>query len=165
MKDMEAPPLAATPSRRRVLQAAVMLTGTVLLCSGCATFSSGEREAQREIRRMLVTAYDPGPKSTGWEYRFLDFFFTPVYAYGPNKGKVKEVGVTSSGKKAKKGTIAADVRLYPYGTQMYVPDYGWGEVQDMGSAIRGNHIDVFFPKEKDAIAWGRKYLDVTIIRK
>jgi 3D (Asp-Asp-Asp) domain-containing protein len=38
-------------------------------------------------------------------------------------------------------------------------------VQDTGSAIRGEHIDVFFPKEKDAMAWGRKYLDVTIIRK
>jgi 3D (Asp-Asp-Asp) domain-containing protein len=59
--------------------------------------------------------------STGWEYRFLDFFFTPVYAFGPGKGKVKGVGVTSSGKKAKKGTIAADVRLFPYGTQMHVP--------------------------------------------
>jgi hypothetical protein len=104
--------LAVTPSRQRKLQVAAMLAGTVLLISGCATLSPGEREAKRETRRMLVTAYDAGPKSTGWEYRFLDFFFTPVYAYGPNKGKVKEVGVTSSGKKAKKGTIAADVRLF-----------------------------------------------------
>ncbi|HET6490306.1 MAG TPA: 3D domain-containing protein [Syntrophales bacterium] len=156
--------MAVTPSRRRGLQAAVMLIGITLLISGCATLSSGEK-ADRETRRMLVTAYDPGPKSTGWEYRFLDFFFTPVYAYGPHKGKVKEVGMTSSGKKAKKGTIAADIRRYPYGTQMHVPGYGWGEVQDTGSAIKGDHIDVFFPKEKDAIAWGRKYLDVTIIRR
>jgi 3D (Asp-Asp-Asp) domain-containing protein len=157
--------LGATPSRRRALRAAVLLVGAVLLIGGCATLSPGEREQKRETRRMPVTAYDAGPKSTGWEYRFLDFFFTPVYAYGPNKGKVKEVGVTSSGKKAKKGTIAADLRLYPYETRMYVPGYGWGEVQDTGSAIRGDRIDVFFPKEKDAIAWGRKYLDVTIIRK
>jgi 3D (Asp-Asp-Asp) domain-containing protein len=142
-----------------------LLIGAVLLIGGCATLSPGEREKRRETRRMLVTAYDAGPKSTGWEYRFLDFFFTPVYAYGPNKGKVKEVGVTSSGKKAKKGTIAADLRLYPYGTRMHVPGYGWGEVQDTGSATRGDHIDVFFPKEKDALAWGRKYLDVTIVWK
>ncbi len=74
-------------------------------------------------------------------------------------------GMTSSGSKARKGTIAADVSLFPYGTQMYVPGYGWGEVQDTGSAIRGNHIDVFIPEEKDAIAWGRKFLDVTVIRK
>jgi 3D (Asp-Asp-Asp) domain-containing protein len=131
--------LVVTPSRQRELQVAAILAGTVLLISGCATLSPGEREAKRETQRMLVTAYDAGPK-------------------------VKEMGVTSSGKKAKKGTIAADVRLFPYGTQMYVPDYGWGEAQDMGSAIRGNHVDVFFPKEKDAIAWGRKYLDVTVIR-
>jgi 3D (Asp-Asp-Asp) domain-containing protein len=158
-------PVTAAPTRRRMLRATVMLAGTILLISGCATLSTGDRKEKRETRRMLVTAYDPGPKSTGWEYRFLDFFFTPVYAYGPSKGKVKEAGVTSSGKKAKKGTIAADIRLYPYGTQMYVPGYGWGEVQDAGSAIKGDRIDVFFPKEKDAIAWGRQYLDVTIIRK
>jgi 3D (Asp-Asp-Asp) domain-containing protein len=132
--------LVATPSRRRKLQVVAILAGTVLLISGCATLSPGEREAKRETRRMLVTAYDAGPK-------------------------VKEAGVTSSGKKAKKGTIAADIRLFPYGTQMYVPGYGWGEVQDTGSAIKGDCIDVFFPKEKDAIAWGRQYLNVTIIRK
>lgn len=81
--------MAVTPSRRRTLHAAAILAGTVLLFSGCATLSNGDREGKRETRRMLVTAYDPGPKSTGWEYRFLDFFFTPVYAYGPNKGKAK----------------------------------------------------------------------------
>ncbi len=124
----------ATISRRRILQAAVMLAGSLLLFSGCATLPKEEREEKGETRNMLVTAYDHG-------------------------------GMTSSGNKARKGTIAADVSLFPYGTQMYVPGYGWGEVQDTGSAIRENHIDVFFPEKKDAIEWGRKYLDVTIIRK
>jgi 3D (Asp-Asp-Asp) domain-containing protein len=88
----------------------------------------------------------------------------PVYAYGSQEGERKKVGLTSSGTKAKKGTIAADISRYPYGTRMYIPGYGWGEVQDIGTAIKGEHIDIFFPDSDDAKKWGRKYLDVIIIK-
>jgi 3D (Asp-Asp-Asp) domain-containing protein len=113
---------------------------------------------------MLVTAYDDGKKSTGWKYKYGCCLLPPVYAYGPHEGKRKKVGITASGVRAKKGTIAADISRYPYGTKMYVPGYGWGEVQDIGSAIKGDHIDVFFQSNKDAMHWGRKYLDVKIIK-
>lgn len=113
---------------------------------------------------MLVTAYDAGQESTGWKRKYGCCLMPPVYAYGPNKGKPKKVGITASGTKAGKGTIAADIRRYPYGTKMHVPGYGWGTVEDRGSAIVGDHIDVFFPDHDDAMAWGKKYLDVTIIK-
>lgn len=134
----------------------------VFVC-GCSTLPrSGEK---KEItRKMLVTAYDAGQKSTGWKYKYGCCLLPPVYAYGPQEGKRKKVGVTSSGVKAKKGTIAADISRYPYGTKMYVPGYGWGEVQDIGSAIKGEHIDIFFPDIDDAKAWGRQSLRVTIIK-
>lgn len=134
-----------------------------LIFAGCATVSTGPEK--KEVRRMLVTAYDAGQKSTGWKYKWGCCLLPPVYAYGPNEGKRKQVGICSDGTKAEKGTIAADLSRYPYGTRMHVPGYGWGEVHDKGSAIKGNHIDVFFPSEEEARAWGRKYLDVTIIRK
>jgi 3D (Asp-Asp-Asp) domain-containing protein len=132
----------------------------IILVSGCATIP--REYGKTETRKMLVTAYDAGQKSTGWKRKYGCFLMPPVYAYGPHEGERKKVGITSDGTKAKKGTIAADISRYPYGTKMYVPDYGWGEVHDKGSAIKGDHIDIFFPDEKDAKAWGRKYLDVTI---
>jgi 3D (Asp-Asp-Asp) domain-containing protein len=113
---------------------------------------------------MLVTADDADQKSTGWKYKYGCCLLPPVYAYGPQEGMPKTVGITSSGAKAKKGTIAADVSRYPYGTKMYVPGYGWGEVQDSGSAIKGEHIDIFFPDSDDAKAWGKKYLNIQIIK-
>jgi len=113
---------------------------------------------------MLVTAYDAGKESCGWKRKYGCCLGPPVYAYGPNKGKRKKVGITSDGTKAKKGTIAADISIYPYSTRMYVPGYGWGEVHDTGRAIKGDHIDVFFKDRDDAIDWGRKYLNVTIVR-
>ena len=65
-------------------------------------------------------------------------------ASGPNKGKRKRVGITSSGTRARKGTIAADTKYYPYGTVMIIPGYGKGVVEDIGGAIKGpNRLDVF----------------------
>ncbi len=61
------------------------------------------------------------------------------------------------------GTIAADTRYYPFGTRMYVPGYGWGRVEDRGSAIKGkSRIDLYFSSHSDALAWGRRRVRVII---
>ena len=71
------------------------------------------------------------------------------------KGKPKKVGITASGVKARRGTIAADTKVFPFGTIIYIPGYGYGRVEDRGGAIHGNHIDLFFPRHSEAIRWGR----------
>lgn len=61
------------------------------------------------------------------------------------------------------GTIAADTRHYPFGTEMYVPGYGWGVVEDRGGAIKGpTRIDLFYEDHDDALHWGRKTVVVEI---
>lgn len=61
------------------------------------------------------------------------------------------------------GTIAADTEFYPIGTVMYVPGYGWGTVQDRGSAIKGpNRIDVFMKSHSEALEWGRREVKVVV---
>jgi 3D (Asp-Asp-Asp) domain-containing protein len=85
---------------------------------------------------MAVTGYDNGYESTG-----------------KNPGD-PGYGITSSGKTAGPGTIAAP-KTYPYGTGMYVPGYGCGNVQDRGGAIKGAHIDLWFSTKQAAINWGR----------
>ena len=64
-----------------------------------------------------------------------------------------------------KGTIAADTKYYPFGTKMYVPGYGWGVVEDRGSAIKGpTRIDLYFDSHSDALEWGRRKVKVEIYR-
>jgi 3D (Asp-Asp-Asp) domain-containing protein len=64
------------------------------------------------------------------------------------------------------GTIAADTDDYPFGTRMYVPGYGWGSVQDRGSAIQGpQRIDLYMWSHGRALKWGRKNLQVTIVKR
>ena len=52
------------------------------------------------------------------------------------------------------GTIAADPSIYPYGTVMHVPGYGYGRVEDTGGAIKGKHIDLYRPNHWFARLWG-----------
>ncbi|MFB3926210.1 MAG: 3D domain-containing protein [Syntrophales bacterium] len=157
-------PSSVTRYRPHALPLALVFLLSSILLNACSTLPKA-KGPRKEVRKMLVTAYDAGQKSTGWKYKYGCLLLPPVYAYGPNEGKRKQVGVTSDGTKARKGTIAADITRYPYGTRMYIPGYGWGEVHDTGSAIKGDHIDIFFPSNKDCMAWGKRYLDVIIERK
>ena len=62
-----------------------------------------------------------------------------------------------------KGSIAADTDHYPFGTEIYVPGYGWGVVEDRGGAIKGpNRLDLYYSTHKRAMAWGRKKVEVEI---
>jgi 3D (Asp-Asp-Asp) domain-containing protein len=134
-----------------------LLAAALIVClvGGCAHY---------QPKQMIVTAYSSDKHSTNWK-RGKVLFWRKYVAHGPNKGERKKVGVTSSGSKAKKGTIAADIRYYPYGTKMIVPGYGEGVVQDTGSAIKGpNRIDVFFRSRHDALRWGRQKLTVKVRR-
>jgi 3D (Asp-Asp-Asp) domain-containing protein len=85
-----------------------------------------------------------------------------VIASGPNKGKPKAVGITASGTRAQRGTVAADTRLYPFGTIVRVPGYGWGRVEDRGGDIKGQKLDLFFDSHGEALEWGRQRLPVEV---
>ena len=42
--------------------------------------------------------------------------------------------------------------------------YGYGRVEDKGSAIQGEKFDLFFKKHKQALQWGRKKQPVQVYR-
>ena len=63
------------------------------------------------------------------------------------------------------GTLAADTAYYPFGTRMKIPGYGWGVVEDRGSAITGpRRIDLFFSSHRKALRWGRQDIETRIQR-
>eukprot|EP00897_Mesotaenium_endlicherianum_P002385 jgi/Mesen1/2174/ME000152S01251 len=65
---------------------------------------------------------------------------------------------------ARPGTIAADTRFYPFGTKMYIPGYGWGVVEDRGSAIKGpTRVDLYHHSHHNALQWGRRTTKVLVI--
>lgn len=52
--------------------------------------------------------------------------------------------------------IAVDPTVIPLGTKVYVDGYGYAIAGDIGSAIKGYKIDVFFPDKLTAYRWGRR---------
>jgi 3D (Asp-Asp-Asp) domain-containing protein len=135
----------------------------LFLFAGCASIRPPRGVPERTVT-MEATGYCDCGQCCGWERVWWAPWRT-VYSSGPNAGKPKQVGVTASGTKAHTGTIAADRRYYPFGTIMYVPGYGYGRVEDTGSAIQGPaRIDLFYGSHRQALEWGRRRVPVKIWR-
>jgi len=117
------------------------------------------READAQVYRVEVTGYCACGVCCGWKRNWRG---VPVVAAGPQKGQRKQIGVTASGVKAQRGTIAADTSLFPFDTIMYVPGYGYGVVEDRGGAIKGRKIDLYFDTHTQALEWGRQHKNVKV---
>ncbi len=171
------PKAPVLPADRRCLLLFAGLAALLLL-SACA--------GRGKTIRIETTAYCGCSKCCGWErgsWKFLKLDFWNRYvSKGRNRGR-KYSGLTSSGTKPhepnpglfkrpwyilfpwlwfpRDGTLAADTRYYPFGTRFYIPGYGYGVVEDHGSAIKGpRRLDLFFNSHEQAREWGRKILDV-----
>ena len=71
---------------------------------------------------------------------------------------------TSTGAKPKLGVIAVNTYYIPYGTEIYVPGYGYGVAKDTGAFRKYkradgtpvNQLDLWMNTEKEGRRWGRK---------
>ncbi|GIO38589.1 hypothetical protein J41TS12_34500 [Paenibacillus antibioticophila] len=120
--------------------------------STVATVANESAKAAKKVK-VIATGYTAGYESTGKH---------------PNH---PQYGITYSGVKVRRdkdtiSTIAADLKVFPIGTVLYIPGYGYGIVADKGSAIKGNKIDLYFKTTKQVFKeWGKKEVEVQIIRK
>ena len=71
-------------------------------------------------------------------------------------------GYTASGLPVGWGIVAVDPRVIPLGTHMFIPGYGDAVAADVGSAILGNKIDLWFPTIDQARFWGRQTVTITL---
>jgi 3D (Asp-Asp-Asp) domain-containing protein len=91
-----------------------------------------------------------------------------IESTGKSKGH-PEYGITYSGVKVKRdlfSTVAADLNVFPIGTILFVPGYGYGVVADKGGAIKGNELDLYYETVEDVYnKWGKKQVDVYVVQK
>ncbi len=71
---------------------------------------------------------------------------------------------TATGAAPGPGTVAVDPRVIPLGTRLYIEGYGYGTAMDTGGRIVGNRIDVFFNSRQQAVQWGRRTVNVYILK-
>jgi 3D (Asp-Asp-Asp) domain-containing protein len=73
-------------------------------------------------------------------------------------------GKTAIGLPVGRGVVAVDPKVIPLRTRLFVPGYGKGIAADVGTAIKGRIIDVWFPTTDEARAWGRRTVVITVYR-
>lgn len=98
---------------------------------------------------VIATGYTAGYESTGKHPGHPQF------------------GITYSGVKVKRdlySTVAADLDVFPIGTILFIPGYGYGVVADKGGAIKGNRVDLYYETVDDVYKnWGKKKVEVYIV--
>lgn len=76
-------------------------------------------------------------------------------------------GITASGYKIRLGDrFVAAPSAMPFGTLLSIEGYAGGlavPVRDRGGAITGNRLDLYFDTHKEALEWGKKYVEVRIL--
>jgi 3D (Asp-Asp-Asp) domain-containing protein len=71
-------------------------------------------------------------------------------------------GITATGTEAHWGTVAVDPRVIELGRRLRIEGYNITfKAEDVGSAIKGNHIDVWFSNHWKAKKFGVQYLELT----
>ena len=102
---------------------------------------------------------------TTTQYELIGYFSLTAYC-SCSSCCGKSDGITASGNKAQAyHTIAADTRVLPFGTVVYIDGEDY-VVEDTGGAIHNNRIDVYFNSHSEALAFGRRYKGVyTIMEK
>jgi 3D (Asp-Asp-Asp) domain-containing protein len=131
-----------------------------------AAATGSSRHRSKPASRETVGAFSTG---MGRTYRVVATGYTAgVESTGKRPGH-PQYGITYSGVRVRRGklsTIAADPKLFPIGTVLYIPGYGYGVVADTGSRIKGRKIDLYFPSTRQVFReWGKRTVDVRMVRK
>ncbi len=93
-----------------------------------------------KVMTMNATAYDPSPETIG-----------------PGA-----TGRTKMGLWATYGHVAVDPRVIPLGSMVFVEGYGFAIASDIGSAIKGNRIDLCYDDRGTALNFGRRQVKVHV---
>lgn len=76
-------------------------------------------------------------------------------------------GRTASGKRVRRGMVAADRRVLPLGSRVRVKNAGRYSgvyrVEDTGGKIRGRKIDIYMPSRGAAKEFGRHTVQVEVL--
>ena len=78
----------------------------------------------------------------------------------------KWYGITATGKRARWGTVAVDKRVVKLGSKLRIEGFPNTvfRAEDVGGAVKGKHIDVWFPSHEDAIKFGVRKIVVQRVK-
>lgn len=86
-------------------------------------------------------------------------------AYTADTATAAPTGYTATGILAREGVVAVDPHVIPLGTKLFVPGYGFALAADTGGAIIGNRIDLCMDSYDKAVQFGRRPVQVYVLKR
>jgi 3D (Asp-Asp-Asp) domain-containing protein len=115
----------------------------------CARFADKSKKAQAST--ITDTA-------SGSDAAALEDFHATAYCV---------TGITKSGVAVSPGHVAADPKVIPLGSMIYVDSPSMGgfyQVLDTGALVKGKIIDIFIPSYERCMDFGRRMVKVKVLR-
>ena len=128
--------------------------GTYYYLSGGKTYEGKEAPAKTHTKARAV--HHEGDSIPNGHAMYVSA--SGYSAYDPGNSKH-----TASGTLVRHGVIAVDPNMIPLGTRVFIPGYGEAVAEDIGGSIKGHRIDVAFDSHEEALAFGRRDLEIIII--
>ncbi len=114
-----------------------------------------------QVQKKTTSRSSTLPRTTGSTSGGTTYKIT---AYCPcSKCCGKTNGRTASGTKATAGRTVAASSKFAFGTKLNIGGHIY-TVEDRGGAIKGNKIDIFVNTHAEALAWGVRYLTVSVVQ-
>ncbi len=136
---------------RKLTEDGVCGDGTYYYLSGGKTYET--KESHPEAKRHTQTVHHDIPSGHA--------MYVSASGYSANDpGNSKH---TASGTLVRHGVIAVDPHVIPLGTRVFIPGYGEAVAEDIGGSIKGHRIDVAFDSHEEALAFGRRDLEIIIV--
>lgn len=115
--------------------------------------SEALENVNKELEEANTTITDL--KSEEYELVYMGDFKITYYCDERREHICGGNGITASGKTTEVGvTAAADWRVLPKGSIVYIENIGFREIQDVGGAVNNKHIDVLVQEHQEALRLG-----------
>lgn len=152
---------------------AIVLATITIFCSGF--IKPGNAQTKQQLNNNTkIEMINQNIDNKGVDKMRSEFVTINGKTYQARKMDVKATAYTSAaneggaygfnGERLRDGHIAADLKVLPIGTKVYIPKLNKiYTVVDTGSAIKGNKIDIWMNSKQKALNWGVQNLEVYIL--
>ena len=122
---------------------------------------STTRKLKKVIRKPVHIGLVFGTSETGQtgRVRYKETFIGECTAYYSGANATGAIG-----QRCHYGTCAVDPDVIPYGTKLYIEDYGFAVANDCGGAVKGHIIDLYMHSTAECIRWGRRDKKVYVLK-
>ena len=150
---------------------AIILVAITVFCSG---FIKPTKTYANEVSNTRIEMTNQNIDNKGVDKMRSEFITVNGKSYKCRKMQVKATAYTSApneggayaynGERLRDGHIAADLRVLPIGTKVYIPSLNKiYTVVDTGSAIKNNKIDIWMSSKSKCMQWGVKNITIYVL--